>query len=99
MDLTEVLQAILDKAGNKDYYVSARIETKDGDLKCVNVCMDMIQKPEKDSNGKELCCCYPGPEKGGIVDISETETTKTTETPKKKSKGELVREKLKVMED
>lgn len=96
MELTDVLQAILDKAGDKDYYVSARIETEGGEVKSISVSLELIEKPKKNSEGKDVMSSYPGPERAGKVDITEIDRTTKSEKPGKDRMSE-VKEKINIL--
>lgn len=90
MEIKEVLQTILDNAGNKGYCVEASVDTKDGKIDRISVYFSAVKKQEentviaKESYDKD---------RSGKIEIRETDST-VTET---KSKADKIKGKLKIM--
>ena len=92
MELMDVLQAILDKAGNKDFTIDASVDKEDGEIRGARISLYKVYKP----TGKEpVAVESSGNDNAGKVNITENETKKTTAS---KSKAADIKSKLKIMQ-
>ena len=90
MELIDVLQAILDKAGNKGFYIEGSVDKEDGEIRGASIRLCKAYKPE----GKEVAVSpsYDN-DRAGTVNIRETEETETTVS---KSKAAEIKKNLKI---
>jgi hypothetical protein len=85
MELIDVLQAILDKAGNKDYYIDVSVDKEDGEI-----CGACIRLSEVSNNMPEA---IQSDDRAGKVTMHETDRAETTVKP---SVAKSIKDKLKI---
>jgi hypothetical protein len=90
MELIDVLQAILDKAGNKEFYIEGSIDKEDGEIRGASIRLCKVYKPEV---AKEAGPTSYDNDRAGTVNIRETKETETTVS---KSKAAEIKKNLKI---
>jgi len=93
MELIDVLQEILDKAGNKDFTIDASVEREDGDIRGARISLYKVYKPQE---GEKTAAPMSDDRNAGKVNITETETKKSSPAVSK-SKAQAIKEKLNIL--
>ena len=94
MELIDVLQAILDKAGNKDFTIDASVDREDGEVRGARISLYKIYKPTGEAKDATP---LSDDKSAGKVNITETEMKKSSPAVSK-STAQEIKAKLKIMQ-